>query len=92
MSQRGEDEVRMVASMAPVPDPFAHDLWDDEMGALKRVLPLPPAQHQPPSWQFPPGYPSPSPLVRALHLGKLVALLEPTDGAWLPTLVLRGGI
>ena len=33
MSQRGEDEVRMVASMAPAPDPFAHDLWDDEMGA-----------------------------------------------------------
>lgn len=32
LSQR-DDEVRMVASMAPAPDPFAHDLWDDEMGA-----------------------------------------------------------
>lgn len=68
-------------------------LTDDEMGFLKRVDALPTTQHQRPSWPFPPGFPPPVPLqVRAFHLGKLVALLEETDGAWLPTVVLRGGV
>ncbi|MBS1151649.1 MAG: truB1 [Myxococcaceae bacterium] len=70
----------------------ARILTDEEMGALKRVSPLPTTQHRPPGWPFPPGFP-PAPLqVRAFHLGKLVALLEETAGAWLPTVVLRGGV
>ena len=67
-------------------------LSDEEMGLLNRVSPLPPTQHRAPSWPFAPGFP-PAPLqVRALHLGKLVALLEEVNGGWLPTLVLRGGV
>ncbi len=67
-------------------------LTDEEMGILKRVSPLPTTQHRGPSWPFPRGFP-PAPMqVRALHLGRLVALLEETNGAWLPTVVLRGGV
>ncbi len=68
-------------------------LSDDQMGLLKKVSPLPPVRLTPGSWPFPPGFPAPEPAqVRALHLGKLVALLEETNGAWLPTGVLRGGV
>ncbi len=37
LSRRGEDEVRMVASMAPAPDRIAHDMWDDEPDAVRFV-------------------------------------------------------
>jgi tRNA pseudouridine55 synthase len=67
-------------------------LSDDEMGILKRVSPLPSTELTAPSWSFPPGFPQAPLQVRAMHLGKLVALLEQTDGQWLPTLVFRGGI
>ncbi len=67
-------------------------LTDDEMGLLKQVSPLPTTQHRAPSWSFPIGFPAPPMQVRALHRGRLVALLEQTNGAWLPTVVLRGGV
>ena len=67
-------------------------LSDDEMGLLKEVSPLPTTQHRAPSWPFPPGFPPAAMQVRAIHLGKLVALLEQTNGAWLPTVLLRGGV
>jgi tRNA pseudouridine55 synthase len=71
----------------------SRQLSDDEMGILKRVSPLPTAPLIAGSWPFPHGFPGPEPLqVRALHLGKLVALLEETNGAWLPTVVMRGGV
>lgn len=67
-------------------------LSDDEMGLLKKVSPLSPAALTSPSWPFPPGFPPPElRQVRALHQSRLVALLEETDGAWLPTIALRGG-
>jgi hypothetical protein len=31
LSQRGDDEVLMVASMAPAPEPLAHGMWEDEL-------------------------------------------------------------
>ena len=68
-------------------------LSDDEMGILKRVSPLPSAPLTPGTWPFPHKFPEPEPVqVRAFHQGGLVALLEETNGAWLPTVVLRGGV
>ncbi len=67
-------------------------LTDDEMGIVKRVSPLPTAQHRAGSWPFPAGFPAAPMQVRAFHLSRLVALLEETNGAWLPTVMLRGGL
>ncbi len=70
----------------------ARALGDDDMGELKKISPLPPVRLPPAPWPFPPGFPEAPPQVRAMHLGKLVAILEETNGAWLPTVMLRGGV
>lgn len=59
--------------------------WD----AVGDGQPLPEQNVEPARWKFPNRFPPPTELVRAFHQDKLVALLEPRDGA-LRTRVLLG--
>lgn len=51
LSQRGGDEVRMVASLAPSAAPPRHELWDDELG-VPQVADAAPARLSPPALRF----------------------------------------
>jgi tRNA pseudouridine55 synthase len=46
---------------------------------------------EPPGWTLP-GYPMPETPVRALHHGRLVALLEPKGEGWTASAIFRGGL
>lgn len=55
----------------------ARELTDAEWGTLRATGELETAGAvAPPGWKLPDGFPPPSPLVRAFHQGRLVALLE----------------
>lgn len=60
-------------------------LHDDEWGQLKadgdRVVSVR-ARPKGPAWKMPDGFPPPSPLFVATHLGRVVALLEPRPGGY----------
>lgn len=51
LSRRGDDEVRMVASMAPSAAPPRHELWDDELG-VPQVADAAIARLSPPALRF----------------------------------------
>jgi tRNA pseudouridine55 synthase len=63
------------------------ELSDAEWGALRRAGAAPPRAPSAPEWPLPVGFPPPAPWVRALHHGRLVALV----GAGAPVL-LPGGV
>lgn len=67
-------------------------LSDREMGALKRGEPLERGTLLPPTWSLPAGFPEPQALVRALHQGRLVALLGEEQERLVLHTPLRGGL
>lgn len=67
-------------------------LSDREMGALKRGEPLERGTLLPPTWRLPAGFPEPPALVRALHQGRLVALLGEEPERLVLHTPLRGGL
>lgn len=66
-------------------------LSDAEMGEIRRERPIPLGKLGPPGWRLPEGFPPPRPWVRAVHQGRLVALLEPKDGEGWPIVSLGRG-
>jgi tRNA pseudouridine55 synthase len=67
-------------------------LTDQELGELRKEQPIPMGTVQPPDWPLPKGFPDPQAPVRALHQGRLTALLREQDGALRGELELRGGL
>ncbi len=67
-------------------------LTDDEWGKARAGQTIPSGRLVPPTWALPGGFPAPTGLVRAQHLGRLVALLEPRDGGWTLKTELPGGL
>lgn len=67
-------------------------LTDQEVGELRKEKPIPLGAVQPPDWRLPKGFPDPEAPVRALHQGRLVALLREEQGALRSELELRGGL
>ena len=52
----------------------------DEVNDLKHGRDIALGDVRPPEWPWPPGFPAPEPLVRALQKGRFVALLREQDG------------
>jgi tRNA pseudouridine55 synthase len=68
-------------------------LDDDEARRVAQGQPLPASGLTPPAWRVPDGFPEPDGPVRALHGGRLVALLRRADdGTLAPFANLRGGL
>jgi tRNA pseudouridine55 synthase len=53
---------------------------------------IPKGELQAPITALPEGFPDPDPPIRALHQGKLIALLRPRDDGWGTVANLRGGL
>jgi tRNA pseudouridine55 synthase len=67
-------------------------LVGDEVNALKHGRGLAPGALQPPDWRLPEGFPDPEAPVRALHRGRLVALLREQEGRLRPVTELWSGL
>lgn len=68
------------------------ELTDEEADHLAHGRPIPASGVGPPPWCLPEGFPDPAAPVRALHQGKLVALLEEREGGLWSFANLRGGL
>lgn len=67
-------------------------LTDQEVGELRQGRTIPRGALQPPDWRLPKGFPDPEAPVRALHQGRLAALLREEQGALRLDMELRGGL
>ena len=67
-------------------------LTDDESIAVEQGKDISVGEVEPPAFPLPTGFPSAGPELRALHRGRLVALLAPRDGGLAVSLALRGGL
>jgi tRNA pseudouridine55 synthase len=67
-------------------------LSDDEWGQARAGQTLTPGRLVPATWSVPEGFPPPTPLVRAVHLGRFVAVLESKAGGWVVKAELPGGL
>jgi len=70
----------------------ARVLDDTELDHLNHGRPIPLGSVQPPSWPLPAGFPEPESPLRALHHGRLVALLREKEGQLWTAANLRGGL
>lgn len=67
-------------------------LTDQDVGALRQGKPLKDLKTYPATWLLPSGFPSPEPLVQAVHQGRLVALLGASNNEFLVRVPLGAGI
>ena len=67
-------------------------LADHELGVLRRGGAIPSGQLQPRDWHPPAGYPLPQGVARAMHQGRLAALLEATPDGWRAQPMLRAPV
>lgn len=89
----GPGEERFVAGPDVAPWLSWRALSDDEWGLVRRGQPV--ADEAPlgaPEWTVPPGFPPPTPLVRAVHQGRLVALLARRGRELVRELSFPGGL
>jgi tRNA pseudouridine55 synthase len=70
----------------------ARDLTDPELTELKSNHPIPRGQLRPPGWNLPEGFPSPTRFIRAIHQGRLRALLNDEPDHLTPRLQLKAGV
>ena len=61
-----------------------------DLAALKARRPIAQRPLEPPAWALPEGFPDPGAPIRALHGGKLVAIVRERDGMLAPDPALRG--
>ncbi len=88
----GEGRERLVAGDALLPWCASRLLTDAEADHLAHGRAIPTGGILPPTWALPEGFPDPAPPLRALHQGRLVALLKPADGGLRTFANLRGGL
>ena len=88
----GLNSTAVVAGEALIPWCRTRRLDDDEARRLGMGQPIALGAFEPPAWPWPEGFPDPAAPVRALHEGKLVALLKETEDGLRTFANLRGGI
>ncbi|MBI1752304.1 MAG: tRNA pseudouridine(55) synthase TruB [Acidobacteria bacterium] len=71
--------------------PF-RDLTEEEADHLGHGRTIGAGGTHPPAWTLPEGFPDPGAPLRALHEGRLVALLKPAENGWRTFANLRGGL
>ena len=70
----------------------ARRLSDEEADHLAHGRAIPEGETGPPAWVLPAGFPDPGAPIRALHQGRLVALLRPAEDGLRTFANLRGGL
>ena len=82
----------LVTGEALVPWCPSRDLSDAELDHLLHGRSIPLWDIEPATWSLPEGFPDPNAPIRAMHQGRLMALLRPQDGALRTFANLRGGL
>src|SRR6185312_13337805 len=88
----GPDRGEVITGEALIPWCRARRLDEDEARRLGMGQPIASGVFEPPAWALPEGFPDPAAPIRALHGGKLMALLKEADGGLRTFANLRGGI
>jgi tRNA pseudouridine55 synthase len=88
----GLDKSEVIAGEALIAWGRARRLDEDEVRRLGMGQPISLGALEPPAWPLPEGFPDPAAPIRALHEGKLMALLKEADGGLRTFANLRGGI
>jgi tRNA pseudouridine55 synthase len=88
----GEGSERLLAGADLLPWCPARLLSDEEADHLAHGRVIPTGEAQPATWAMPEGFPDPGAPLRALHDGRLVALLKPTEAGLRTFANLRGGL
>lgn len=91
-SDPGEGQLQLVQGEALIPWCPTRRLDDVELDHLLHGRRIGIGQVGPGSWALPAGFPDPGAPLRALHDGRLVALLRAEDGSLRTTANLRGGL
>lgn len=88
----GPDAARVITGDDLLPWCRTRSLDDDEARRLGMGQVIGLGEVKAPTWQLPEGFPDPAAPIRALHDGKLVALLKEADGGLRTRANLRGGL
>jgi tRNA pseudouridine55 synthase len=88
----GEGRRVLIQGEALVPWCPARRLTDGEAKRLSFGQAIGEGQLEPPAWPLPPGFPDPGAPIRAMHEGKLAALLKPSEDGLRTFANLRGGL
>lgn len=87
-----EGRERLLVGADLVPWCPARELSDAEADHLAHGRAIPEGETVPPAWALPAGFPDPGAPIRALHQGRLVALLRPAGDGLRTFANLRGGL
>lgn len=88
----GEGQERLLTGADLLPWCPSRLLTDEEAGHLSHGRVIPVGEAVPPVWVMPEGFPDPGAPLRALHAGRLVALLKPAEEGLRTFANLRGGL
>ncbi|HCZ33235.1 MAG TPA: tRNA pseudouridine(55) synthase TruB [Holophagaceae bacterium] len=88
----GEGQERLLTGADLLPWCPSRLLTDEEAGHLSHGRVIPVGEAVPPAWVMPEGFPDPGAPLRALHAGRLVALLKPAEEGLRTFANLRGGL
>jgi len=91
-SDPGPDGRDLLTGEALIPWCRTRRLNDDEARKLGLGQAIGLGEVESPAWRLPEGFPDPAAPIRALHEGKLVALLKETEGGLRTVANLRGGL
>lgn len=88
----GEGQERLLTGADLLPWCPSRLLSDEEADHLSHGRLIPLGESLPPTWAMPEGFPDPGAPLRAMHQGRLVALLKPGEGGLRTIANLRGGL
>ncbi|HJW43235.1 MAG TPA: tRNA pseudouridine(55) synthase TruB [Geothrix sp.] len=88
----GEGVERLLTGADLLPWCPSRELSDEEADHLSHGRAIPVGQTTPATWAMPDGFPDPGAPLRALHGGRLVALLKPAEDGLRTFANLRGGL
>jgi len=88
----GQDQERLLTGADLLPWCPSRRLSDEEADHLGHGRAIPVGESQPATWTLPEGFPDPGAPLRALHEGRLVALLKPAETGLRTFANLRGGL
>jgi tRNA pseudouridine55 synthase len=88
----GEGQERLLTGLDLLPWCPSRRLDDEEADHLSHGRAIPLGDTQPATWTLPEGFPDPGAPLRALHDGRLMALLKSAEDGWRTFANLRGGL
>ena len=91
-SDPGEGHERLLTGADLLPWCPSRLLNDEEADHLSHGRGIPAGDTQPTTWAMPEGFPDPGAPLRAMHEGRLLALLRPAEGGLRTFANLRGGL